>query len=151
MLPWPSTRVMWWTSILTLGFAIAGRLHLHGLVGQEKRELGQGLFRAEVVLGENLLEGGDVRIGDEAPASLAAVAVGGADRIASGADNRAQAGAAAQVDADVLLELALDAQRVVGDLRRPSLQERLHRPDELVPVDGAAGDEGVNGNDGLDG
>src|SRR3989304_6171356 len=76
---------MWWTSILTLGFAIAGRLHRHGLRRQEEGELGEGLVRAQVMLGENLLERIEVGAGDQAPAAFASVAVGRADRVAAGA------------------------------------------------------------------
>src|SRR3990170_38214 len=142
---------MWWTSILTLGFAIAGRLHRHGLIRQEEGELGEGLVRAQVMLGENLLERIEVGAGDQAPAAFASVAVGRADRVAAGADDRAQAGAAAQVDAHVFLELALDTYGLVRDLRGTALQQGLHSPNELMTVDGTAGEEGINGDDGFDG
>src|SRR3990172_7391219 len=74
---------MWWTSILTLGCAIAGRLHRHGLIRQEEGELGEGLVRAQGMLGENLLERIEVGAGDQAPAAFASVAVGRADRAAA--------------------------------------------------------------------
>ena len=112
--------------------------------------LASALIGVHAVLGQNLAERLDVGVGDQSPAAFAAVAVGGADGVAAGAGDRAEAGLPPLVHAHILLQLALNAHRVVRQAGRATLQQRRHHLEELPAVDRASGDGGVDLDHGAD-
>ena len=146
--PCPSTRVMWWTSTVRFLGAMSLRLfHCQHLVGHEHRELGLDFLGLHAVVQHHLAQRGQVGVGDHAAAAFAAIAVSGANGVTAREGDRAQADLALRVHADVLFELALDAQRLVRDLGQAALEQVGDGLDQLVAVDRAAGQRGLDWDD----
>ena len=82
--------------------------------------------------------------GTSPAAPFAAAPVCRAYRVAAGAGDRTEAGFTHIVEADVVPFLALDAHRVVGQLRRESHDQRLDHGEKLAAVDRAAGNGRVH-------
>ncbi len=96
---------------------------ISSFIGAEQRKARPRILLRAPGFGQHRPHGIEVWIGDQAAAAFAAVAVAGADGVATGAYDRPQTRLAAVEQADVLAQLALDAQGVVGQLRLPALQQ----------------------------
>ena len=81
----------------------------------------------QAVLVQHSLHRVEVGIGDQAPAAFAWIAIRRADCTAARARDCAQAHQPPMIQADILVQLAFDTHRVIGQLRDASLQQLLGR------------------------
>src|SRR3989337_3085187 len=117
ILPWPSTRVIWWTSILLFIGIFPLQQGFTHLVGCEHSVHRGEPLHGEAVLSQYLSHGVIVGIRDESPAGFTRLAVSWADGVTTCAGDRSHADLASSKQAGVLFQLALDAQRGIWDER----------------------------------
>src|SRR4030067_3222201 len=151
ILPWPSTRVTWWTSILLFIGIFPLQQGFPHLVGcKHGIHRGEPLY-GEAVLGQHISHGGFVGIRDEPPAGFARLAVSWADGVTTCAGDGSHADLASSKQAGVLFQLALDTPRVIWDERLFTEPQGLGSGDEFLAVDGASRDNEIHRDHSLNG